>query len=641
MAPLNRPHRMLPRAHRLTPWALAIALLLPAGLAMSQDPPPAAGPVTAPLRVIDSLPAAIARAIEVDPQVRSAKALAAASQARVSQARSRWYPTATVQANTGRSQDLEGNNKVGRRTSQIDTGMRWNVYNGGNDSREVEAAEKELAATQEDLRRTRQEVAERVVESYMELSRQDRLHRLAVDSRDQVVRLTERVEEQLRQGKASEADRLQAMTSLLNAEAAINDARNSRAAEQNKLEVLLGQPVSRITPYAPPPLVSDVADSEAVFANPTVRAAQARAAAARARVGTVAEAVMPKVDLTTRKTLSNNTSPAYSSTPQNSWSLGVAWEMPLGGEPLHRQEDASQRAIAAEEDANRIAQLIRAELMSLPSRAGGSQEQIRMLNEQIGHSQRLIRAAMAQYEAGRRSVQQLIQTREVQHDLDQRLLNERHRLAMIQLRRLSLRGELISTMAQGNQVAPEETPAAPLIDPMPAVTPSSKAIFVPMPELAAVQGGEVTATAVATPRAPSATPIRSGTAGKAAATEATQDAAPTTTAPPEAAQSLNEWLRAWAAKDADRYLEFYAPDFEPDGGMSLAKWREQRRSRLNKPGAISVQASNLRWHMSDARTAVAHFVQSYRSADFSDTMRKQVVLRDVGSRWLIVREQAE
>lgn len=638
MAPLNRPHRMLPRAHRLTPWALAIALLLPAGLAMSQDPLPAAGPTAAPLRVIDSLPAAIARAIEVDPQVRSAKALAAASQARVSQARSRWYPVATAQANTGHSVDLEGSSKVGRRTSQIETGMRWNVYNSGNDSREVDAAEKELAATQEDLRRTRQEVAERVVESYMELARQDQLYRLAVDSRDQVVRLTERVEEQLRQGKASEADRLQAMTSLLNAEAAINDARNSRSSEKNKLEVLLGQPVSRITPYTPPPLVSGVADGDAVMANPTVRAAVARATAARARVGSVAEAVAPRVDLTTRKVLTNNTAPAYSSTPQNSWSLGVTWEMPLGGEPLHRQEDSSQRAIAAEEDANRIAQQIRAELQSLPSRAEGSQEQIRMLNEQIGHSQRLIRAAMAQYEAGRRSVQQLIQTREVQHDLDQRLLNERHRLSMIQLRRLSLRGELISTMAQGNQVAPEETPAAPLIDPMPAVTPSSNAAFAPMPELAAGNGngGSGPMTTVTPARAAPRAPAPSA---RANAAPAPADPAPAAV-PPEAAQSMNEWMRAWAAKDADSYLAFYAPDFEP-GGLSLAKWREQRRSRLAKPGEISVQATSLRWHMSDARTAVAHFVQNYRSADFSDTMRKQVVWRDVGGRWLILREQAE
>jgi hypothetical protein len=154
-----------------------------------------------------------------------------------------------------------------------------------------------------------------------------------------------------------------------------------------------------------------------------------------------------------------------------------------------------------------------------------------------------------------------------------------------------------------------------------------------MPDLAVGNGRSGPMAMVAAPAAPRAP------SPSARANTAPSDPAPAAV-PPEAAQSMNEWMRAWAAKDTDSYLAFYAPDFEPSG-LSLAKWREQRRSRLGKPGEISVQATSLRWHMSDARTAVAHFVQNYRSADFSDTMRKQVVWRDVGGRWLILREQAE
>jgi adhesin transport system outer membrane protein len=116
------------------------------------------------------------------------------------------------------------------------------------------------------------------------------------------------------------------------------------------------------------------------------------------------------------------------------------------------------------------------------------------------------------------------------------------------------------------------------------------------------------------------------------------------------AAMIDQWLKAWMAKDMQRYLSFYAPDFDAQHSnysasydsksMARASWLAYRKRFVTKPGDVSVTASNIRVEMKSENLAELHFMQDYRSRDYNDKVEKvlQVVQKD--GRWLINRESS-
>jgi adhesin transport system outer membrane protein len=116
------------------------------------------------------------------------------------------------------------------------------------------------------------------------------------------------------------------------------------------------------------------------------------------------------------------------------------------------------------------------------------------------------------------------------------------------------------------------------------------------------------------------------------------------------ADMIDLWLKAWMAKDMQRYLSFYAPDFDAEHSnysasynsksMARASWLAYRKRFVTKPGDVSVTASNIRVEMKSENLAELHFNQDYRSNDYNDKVEKvlQVVKRD--GRWLINKESS-
>ncbi len=101
--------------------------------------------------------------------------------------------------------------------------------------------------------------------------------------------------------------------------------------------------------------------------------------------------------------------------------------------------------------------------------------------------------------------------------------------------------------------------------------------------------------------------------------------------------TLNAWAKAWAAKDVDGYLSFYAADFQPESG-SRTLWEAQRRERVAKPSRISVRVLNPQLSRIDAHHVRVNFIQDYASDTVNDKARKTVELSNSGGSWKIVRE---
>ncbi len=144
-------------------------------------------------------------------------------------------------------------------------------------------------------------------------------------------------------------------------------------------------------------------------------------------------------------------------------------------------------------------------------------------------------------------------------------------------------------------------------------------------------GAAITASA-AIP-APAATPVPEPKPAKGAAAPAApklDDAA--------AAKLVQDWAAAWATKDADKYLAFYAPDFSPEGGSSRQSWEAQRRARIAKPRSIRITVSGFRVAPLDNGRAEVAFTQDYESDVLSNHATKVLELSQTQGAWRIRRE---
>jgi adhesin transport system outer membrane protein len=98
------------------------------------------------------------------------------------------------------------------------------------------------------------------------------------------------------------------------------------------------------------------------------------------------------------------------------------------------------------------------------------------------------------------------------------------------------------------------------------------------------------------------------------------------------------WGAAWASRDVQAYLAFYAAEFVPDGGLSREAWVRQREQRLAKTASIRIEMQNLNVQMSSPNTAIAGFRQLYAADGYRDTNEKTLEWRKENGQWLIVRE---
>ena len=412
----------------------------------------AASPMPAPAGQAESLPALLARALPTEPQVRVARSLLEAVGERRIQARSRLGPSVGVSITRGQAAETEFNRPVDRRTERAEAQLRWNLYNLGNDAAEVQAVAIDELAAVEEVRRAQEEAAERIGNAYLELLRIESVLPYAAERLLAVQRLVLQVRLQNESGKLSDAEAQQAEASLLDAEIVFQELVSDQAGARRRLAVLTGAAAADemrpVVPVALPPANprESVADLMQPGGPGLVVAAQERARAARQRVRPLASLLAPRVDLEIRNQLSNRTSPQLTTEQQHSWLVTARWDFPVGGELQSRQAEAERRAEAAEAEAVRLASGVSAELAALGPRIAEIENTIARLDRQIEQYSVLVRAGELQFEAGRRTVAQLIQLRDSRFNTQQRRAEQASRLQSARLRQLVLGGSLLPSL---------------------------------------------------------------------------------------------------------------------------------------------------------------------------------------------------
>ncbi len=103
--------------------------------------------------------------------------------------------------------------------------------------------------------------------------------------------------------------------------------------------------------------------------------------------------------------------------------------------------------------------------------------------------------------------------------------------------------------------------------------------------------------------------------------------------------AIENWAKAWSAKDVKGYLAFYAPDFDPPGREKRAAWEKQREERIERPKSIEV-AVKVNSVKVEGNEATVQFRQSYKSDTLKTNSTKTLRMVKSGDKWLIKQERS-
>ncbi len=105
-------------------------------------------------------------------------------------------------------------------------------------------------------------------------------------------------------------------------------------------------------------------------------------------------------------------------------------------------------------------------------------------------------------------------------------------------------------------------------------------------------------------------------------------------------EAVGNWAKAWSSQDVEKYLASYADSFITPKGQSRKTWEEQRRQRITAPRSIGLALTNQNVNLVDSTHAKVTFRQSYKGAGSPIRTDKTLLLKKVGSNWLIEQEIA-
>jgi outer membrane protein len=112
---------------------------------------------------------------------------------------------------------------------------------------------------------------------------------------------------------------------------------------------------------------------------------------------------------------------------------------------------------------------------------------------------------------------------------------------------------------------------------------------------------------------------------------------PASPAAGEVLATVDQWAKAWSARDAKAYLGFYSPDFKSADGRSRKSWEAQRRARIagKKQIEVKVEAPQV---TVDGNTATVKFRQIYTADRVKASDDKILQLIKQGDAWQITKE---
>ena len=178
------------------------------------------------------------------------------------------------------------------------------IYDGGRTDNETDRQRARLSSANYSTEASRDDIALRVADAYIEVAKQQQLAELAHDYVDGIAALQRRVQEIVRIDKGRGYDLLQTDSRLAQARLTLADREGQLAEAREALAQLVGQPIGSVTSTEPPgePIRSLQDAMDLLNMHPSILARRAEVTAAR-KAAAVADAwTKPTINLRARVT---------------------------------------------------------------------------------------------------------------------------------------------------------------------------------------------------------------------------------------------------------------------------------------------------------------------------------------------------
>ena len=103
---------------------------------------------------------------------------------------------------------------------------------------------------------------------------------------------------------------------------------------------------------------------------------------------------------------------------------------------------------------------------------------------------------------------------------------------------------------------------------------------------------------------------------------------------------VRDWARAWDKRDFDKWVEFYAPGFVPEGYDSNAAWREEQARLFEVDATTRIERGSMRVYLLADDRVRARFEQRFGLGQQDRSVVKELVLTPGpgGRGWLIAED---
>jgi len=384
--------------------------------------------------------------IESHPSVRSSAALLDAAAERVRQAKSNYYPSVGMQAAANEAHDSQLGTRLDRSSRNADAFLRWNLFRGLADYHSVRMARHDREAADEDLADAHERVALQVAAVYLDVLRLRKRLAVAETYVTDTERLVDDVSKLVAAGKAAPADIEQVDVGHIEAQWEVAQLRGELSGAEQGYRLLTGMPPGELSEPGNEDAMAAISQDdmlEQVLAtNPRIRASQARADARSEEVGVAGGALMPRVDVEFRKRLLSDINPDPVVESRDSAQVSLNYEMPLGGGSFSQKREAAARAASALADLDEArleAQTSSTQLWNVWSEA---RHIAASLERRAQASDKVVAAYDQQFNAGRRSLQDLIAIRDEHRRAQADVIDNGHARQLGAMQILSLLGRL-------------------------------------------------------------------------------------------------------------------------------------------------------------------------------------------------------
>lgn len=597
----------------------------------------------------EALKAAVEKALNHNPDVTARFNAYRASVDAVDAARGGYYPRVDLSAAAGRDRDT-----ISTRTPENQTLSRAGaslsitqlLWDGLATRNEVGRLGHERLARYFEVLEASEQTTLEVARAYYDVLRFRRLVQLAEDSYVQHKSAFNQIQSRVRAGVGRGVDLEQAGARLALAESNLSTEVSNLHDVSARYQRIVGEAPPKLMPV-PTLLKQDVpasaaeASAEAVRRSPAVSATVETLRSAKAAMSIRESAYQPKLEARLRSGTGKNFDGVRDQRHDSSAEIVLNWNLFNGGADRARVRQQVNLVNQAADQRDKVCRDTRQVLAIAYNDTRKLADQLLYLDRNTLAIEKARDAYRQQFDIGQRSLLDLLNSENELYTARRSYANAEYDLGIAYARTqaaLTRLGQQLGLARNDAVLTPTEANDWSAGNEGPARCPAEVIVLDPLNLEALDKRASQITPATPAPAVPrptsSVTPAPTGRAEPTSSSSTLSRAADATTL---TVQRLNEWAASWEAKDVDRYLSFYSPEFRSDRGAADA-WKAQRRALVSKKGDIGVKLEEVRAQALAPDRVETTFKQTYRSQNFSDVTAKALIWQQSGGQWYIVKE---